>query len=108
MSLKYDLVPNEEKLRVISSLLDDLRISKGRDDPDYIALKSIASDIKSRIELPRSNPLGEIDRALQRTHASRTALGHDTGQLAQVAYTVMKHWPHVRQALENFGEVAAE
>lgn len=108
MSLRDDLIPNEEKLRAISSLLDDLRISKGRSDPDYIALKSIASDIKSLIELPRSNPLGEIERALQRTHASKTALGYDTGQLSSVAYTVMKHWPIVRQALEHFGEVSAE
>lgn len=108
MSLKNDLVGNEEKLRVISSILDDLRISKGRGDPDYVVLKSIAHDLKGRIELPRSDPLGEIERALQRTHASRTALGHDTGQLASVAYTVMKHWPVVRQALERFGGVPAE
>jgi hypothetical protein len=111
MSLKTDLVSNEEKLRVLGSVIDDLcarKKSSVRDDPDFFALKSIAHDIKSRMELPRSNTLGEIERALQRTEASKTAIGFDTGQLSNVAYTIMKHWPVIRQALEHFGEVSAE
>lgn len=108
VSLKIDLISNEEKLRAIGDLLDDIRKQTGRDDPSYLAMKAVARDLKSRLELPRSNTLGEIERALERTSRSRTALGYDEGQLQQVAYTVMKHWPVIRQALEHFGEVSAE
>lgn len=108
MSLKIGLISNEEKKRALSAALDDIRIADGRNHPDYLALKALMGDLIGRMELPRSNVLGEIERALQRTHDSRTALGHDSGQLASVAYTVMKHWPVIRQALEHYGEVSAE
>lgn len=111
MSLKADIISNEEKLRVIGEVIDDLAKRNGgqvRNHPFYYPLKVIARDIKGRIDLPRSNPLGEIERALQRTYESKTAIGYDSGQLQAVAGTLMKHWPIVKQALEHFGEVSAE
>lgn len=108
MSLKVDLITNEAKKTALGSVLDDLRISRGRHDPTYLALKALMHDLDGRIALPRSNTLGEIERALQRTYASRVGVSYEVGHLSQIAYTIMKHWPVIRQALEQFGEVSAE
>lgn len=108
MSLKFDLITNEEKRAALGSVLDDLRVAHGTGDPTYMALKGLMNDLNGRIALPRSNALGEIERSLQRTYATRVGRSYDVGQLTAVANTLMKHWPVIRQALEHFGEISAE
>lgn len=108
MTLKVDLIPNERKKIALAEVTDAMRANRGRHDPTYLALKAVMADLHGRMELPRSNTLGELERSLARLEASRVGQSYDSGQLQALAQTLMKHWPTVRQALEQFGEVSAE
>jgi len=74
----------------------------------YAVLKAILADLKARAVFPRSQPLGELERALARMQRSKTALGYDEGHMVAVANTVINKWPVISQALEQFGEISAE
>lgn len=74
----------------------------------YNALKAIAADLRAHQIFPRSQPLGELERALESMKATKTALGYSQDKMAHVANVVIHRWPFIRQALEKFGEESAE
>lgn len=101
----------EEKLAVVEKAITDLR-KKARQDPVHRqnseTLKAIAADLRARIELPRSNALGELTRALTLAKAKKTALGYEHNWMIYVANIIIHKWPTISQALEQFGEESAE
>ena len=74
----------------------------------YEILKSIGADLQARRELPRNNALGDLERRLAQVARSKTALGYDRNQMAELANVVINKWSVISQALECFGEVSAE
>lgn len=106
------MVTLEQKLEAIEREINEAR--KARRDPGseahahYEALKSIAGDIRARLELPRSQTLGAMERSLFQLVRSKTALGYDDGKMNAVAQVVVQKWPTIRMALEQYGEESAE
>ncbi len=108
----------EEQLRVIDEMIVELRrgaMDRVGDGPSheatrvrYEVLKAVAADLRARIEKPRSLALGEIERAIAKMTASKTRLGYEEGKMLHVAAMLVRHWPFVKQALENFGAESAE
>lgn len=109
--MSLHVITLEEKLAVVEKAINDLR-KKARVDPvhkkNFETLKSIAADLRARIEFPTSNARGELGRALALVKQSKTALGYDQGRLLHVANIVISKWPTISQALEQFGEESAE
>ncbi len=109
MSLNTKMVPIAEKIATLERIKTALRQSgRAADADDYEVLKSILMDLEARQGLPRSLPLGEIERRLDAVVRSKCRLGYDAGQVQELGNLVMKHWPTLRQALEQFGEESAE
>jgi hypothetical protein len=111
MALKLFTI--EEKLAVIHAEIAEQRQSVRRPGSaaqrHYEILKSIAADLQARLELPRNNALGELNRAMERMVQSKDTFGYyDVERMAQVATVVISKWPIICQALENFGEESAE
>ncbi len=102
----HTLTP-EEKLRVVELVIQTMR-PDGRKDPNLLALKEVAADLRARCDLPRNNTLGSLARALELVKQSKTALGYDQGRLINVANIVVNKWATISQALEQFGEESAE
>jgi hypothetical protein len=106
------IVSLEQKLVAVEMEVAEAR--HGRRDPGspaqahYEALKSIAKDLQARMELPRSNALGELERAIERLIRSKTGLGYDEGHMNAVAQVVVNKWPTISMALERFGEESCE
>ena len=108
----------EEQLRAIDEMIVELKrtaTARVGDAPAFEAsrlryevLKAVAADLRARLDRPRSLSLGEIERAIAKMAASKTRLGYDEGKMTHVAATLVRHWPFVRQALENYGEASAE
>ncbi len=103
----------EEKLAIIRAEIVQHRSVPRRpgsaEQRQHEILKSIAADLQARLELPRNNALGDLNRAMERMVQSKTALGYyDVEKMAQVANVVISKWPIIVQALEQFGEVSAE
>ncbi|MHB8272025.1 hypothetical protein [Bradyrhizobium sp.] len=73
-------------------------------------LKAIAADLRARQQLPRNNALGELGRSLARLKEGTRARGegYEEGKMIAVANALIRHWPHVAQSLEMFGEESAE
>jgi hypothetical protein len=97
----------EQKLEVVERLIITTRNRHGADQT-YEILKAIGADLRASLDLPKSNTLGELDRALYRVKTSKTALGYDEGKMVAVANVVIHKWPHIRMALEQFGDESAE
>ena len=95
-----------EKIDALHREIDQLRRAgfppRSAQQRHYKTLCAILNDLRAR-QLPRSLPLGELERGLERVKASRTALGYDQGQLIHVAGILIQRWPFIQQALENFG-----
>lgn len=100
------VMSREDQLRIVEEMIANLRSE--RHGETVTVLKSIAGELRARLELPRSNALGELERAMQRLDDSKTALGYDQRKLAAVANVIVSKWPTVRLALEQFGEESAE
>lgn len=103
----------EEKLAIIRAEIVERR--RARREPGsaaqrhYEILKSVAADLEARLELPRNNALGDLNRAMERMAESKNALGYyDVERMAQVATVVISKWSVISQALESFGGVPAE
>jgi hypothetical protein len=71
-------------------------------------LKAVLADLRARAIFPKSQPLGELERALVKMKESKTALGYETGQMIAVTGVLVNKWPFIRQALEQYGEESAE
>lgn len=111
MSLHNSMLTLDEKIRVVDLLIADTRRQAKHDQvaAEHLkTLKAIAADLEARRGCPRSNALGELERILSRVLQSKTRLGYDEHQLADLARHVINKWPFIRQALERFGEEGAE
>jgi hypothetical protein len=97
----------EDKLTVVERLIRDHR-RRRLDAATVEGLKALAKDLRALVEIPRSNALGELERALKRMEQSKTDLGYDRNRMAEVAKVVVNKWPFIRQAMEEFGEESAE
>ena len=110
MALK--VCTRQEQLDAIVREIEVAR--KARRDPGsaehqhYQVLQSIAADIRARLEFPRSNALGDMERAIFQLVRSKTALGYDGGKMNAVAQVVVNKWPTIRAALEQYGEESPE
>lgn len=102
----------EEKLAVIDRLIvetrDEARSGSVEGADIHSILKDIATELRARLELPRSQTLGAMERALFQVVRSKTSLGYDETKLVAVANVVIHKWPTIRQALERYGEESAE
>ena len=91
----------EERLAAVEAAIVGLSRAGWDGTP---ALKAVASDIRARMEIPRSNALGELERAIEKMKRTKTSLGYEQREMVAVAYVIIKKWPFIRQALELFGE----
>lgn len=106
MSLKTTMMPLDEKIRLVERVAQNLRIG-GRAgnvvaQENYEGLKAVLVDLQARQAIARSDTMVEIERALDKVLRSKTALGYDEGRMFDLARTVMRRWPTIRPALENF------
>lgn len=106
MSIKTNTLTLDEKIRILDLILRNLRqgAREGNETAkqNYDTLKSIAADLQARAALARNDTLVEIEVALERVKRSRTALGYDEGQIIALADTIVRRWPTICQALEQF------
>lgn len=107
MSLRNSTVTNEQKLQIVEGLivreeLDARRYGKRQHTDRAMALKCIAGEIRARLETKRDQAQADIEERLAATLTSRSGPNYAQGQLAQLAITVIQHWPLLRQALESF------
>jgi hypothetical protein len=103
----------EEKLAVIH-----VAIIRARELPrapgsnaqrHYDILKAIAEDLRSRLELPRNQTLGELHRLLQKMKdAPREGREYSHDRVLPVINCVVHHWPVIQLALEQYGELSSE
>lgn len=112
MSIKTATLSLDEKIRVLDLILRNLRPGARAGNEvaaeNYEALKAVAADLQARSQLARSDTLVEIEVALERVKRSRTALGYDQGQIIALANTIVRRWPTIAQALEQFSKEAVE
>ncbi len=112
MGLK--LCGREEQLAAIEMEINEARTA--RRDPGsaaqrhYEVLKSVAEDIRARMQFPRSNALGALERALDQMLRAKQPDEpyYPTGQQGAVVAVVINKWPTIRRALEQYGEESAE
>ncbi len=88
-----------EKLAVIENIIENP--SPG-DDVDV--LKSIARDLRGRLDGTPSVALAEMDRVVVAALRSRAAPGH----MIALGQETLRRWPTVKQSLELFGASAEE
>lgn len=102
------VVSLDDQMASLDFAIDFFRADVGRYAVISENLKAIAADLRGRQTLPRSQVLGELERALYQLQRSKTALGYDEGKMIAVANVIVNKWPTIRQALEQFGEEASE
>jgi hypothetical protein len=100
----------DEKIAALHREIDQLRRAgfppRSAQQRHYKTLCAILNDLRAR-QLPRSLPLGELERALEKVKASKSP-HYDQGQLLHVAGILIQRWPFIQQALEHFGEEVAQ
>lgn len=100
-----NVMTRERQLEIVEEMIANLRAQ--RQSETVQALKGIAADLRARLDLPRSNALGELEREMQKLADSKTIGGYPPGRMIAVAHVIIRKWPTVRQALEQFGEESA-
>jgi hypothetical protein len=104
MSLR--LFTTIEKLGLIEALIQDFRY--GAQNPSsenrLAVLKSIASDLRGRLEGAPSVALVDLEARVVAAVRSKTASGYSSHTLRGAGEGLMARWPTIKQALEKFGE----
>lgn len=103
----------DDKIAALEIEIKEAR--QGRRDPGsalhrhYKILQAIASDLRARQQLPRSQALGALSREIELMKSTAGPTGHyqDVRAIA-LANVVIGKWPIISQALEQFGEESAE
>lgn len=95
------VITTEEKIGVVDRLI----LSEKRHGNPAIAevLKSIAADLRARIDCAPSVALIDIDRRVVAVKRSQTNGGYDPHALHELGQGVAQHWPAIKQALELYG-----
>ena len=106
MSLKTNMLPLEEKIRIVEAVARNFRVG-GRSGnmiaaEYYEGLKAVLVDLQAQLPVARADALVEIERALDGVLRSKTALGYDEGKMIHLAATIIRWWPTIRPALEQF------
>lgn len=107
------VVSLEEKIQALRKAIDIARMAPRPPGSEaqrhYETLKAVSADLRGRLEMPRSNTLGELARLLQRAKdAPRDGQFFNSGKMIAVANFVVGRWATISQALERFGEESAE
>ena len=104
MSLKLYTI--EEKLGVMHSLITDARHARNESPQSmsrrrYEILKSIAADLRARVEFARSDALDDMTRTLELVVESKDESGrYSEKRLITAANMLIIRWPAVSQALQ--------
>lgn len=104
MSLATTMVRDDQKLAAIQHVLEMAR--KGScelSQPDVVALKAVALEIRGRAPAVACETLDELDRQLDLVLRSKGALGYDDSRLRGLAGIIIRRWPTIRAALLIFG-----
>lgn len=111
MSLKTNMLPLEEKIRLVERVAQNLRIGGRAGNmiaaENYEGLKAVLVDLQAQLPIARHDTVVEVERALDGVLRSKTALGYSEGSMINLATTIMRRWPTIRPALEKFEKVAA-
>jgi hypothetical protein len=99
-----------EKLAEIERLIVISRKSAvSEEDYRRIAIvRSIAADLRARMDCAPSVALHEIERRVVFAKRSVTRLGFDNGALVGIAQEIIGRWPLIKQCLEKFGATAED
>ena len=94
-----------EKLIEVEALIEYFRWARSnetaRENLSYRALKQIARDLRTITNAAPNATLDALSAAVARAEAERTDLGCKIGDLQELAWAVMKHWPEIKRALER-------
>lgn len=106
MSLKTNMLPLEEKIRLVERVAQNLRIGGRAGNmiaaENYEGLKAVLVDLQAQLPIARHDTVVEVERALDGVLRSKTALGYDGGRMIHLAVAVMRRWPTIRPALEQY------
>lgn len=94
-----------EQLEEIERLIEAEKDKGGVADNISLAIqRSIASDIRARINHDGSVTKAALEQRLHFMRRSKTPLGYSNGSMVGVAQELIGRWPVVKQALERFGK----
>lgn len=103
-----------EKLEFVEKLIEVSRgtcRAAGKDSEAFYKLrllKSIAADLRARVDGAPSVTLTQIESRIQTIVGSKTGLGYSTTHLIDLGYDVIGRWPVIKQSLELFASVVEE
>lgn len=93
------LIDTRRKLAEVERVLIEQR-TQGR---DVSTLSEVAKDLRAQMEGQPHVAFDHITRAVADAHTGeRSPKGYDPEKMLWIARTVLRHWPAVRQALEQF------
>jgi len=94
----------QEKLGDIERRIELERRGPIRDPRQLDILKSIAADLRARLDRQPTVALTDLTQRVLRVLRSRTSVGYDKHALHELGQGVAVHWATIKQALELFGE----
>lgn len=112
MALK--MYTREQQLAAVEMEISEARTARRDPGSDahqhYEILKSLANDIRGRMEFPRNQTLGALERALEQMVRSKhpDEQGYPVVKQGAVVAVVINKWPTIRRALEQYGEESCE
>lgn len=111
MGLKSSMLPLDEQIRIVDFLMKNLRVGSRAGNmissENYEGMKAVATWLQARQGIARNDTFIEIERVIHQVARSRTSLGYDEGQMVNLAHVVLRRWPTIAQALENFSKEEA-
>lgn len=106
MGLKTNMVPIADQIRVVDAIMKNLRVGGRAGNviaaENYEVLKGVMVGLQARQGIAKADTIVEIERGLDAVKRSQTALGYDEGQMVALAQTIIRRWPTLQQALEQF------
>lgn len=95
----------QEKLIEMDAMIDALRkIAISQDDYRRLRIiRSVAADLRGRLECAPSVALAEIERRITFAYRNKTRSGYDRDALIGLGEELIGRWPLIKQALEKFG-----
>ena len=98
------LFTTAEKLSQIEQIIKMLRRMSATENDNHqlYVIKSVAADLRGRLDNAPSIALIEIERRIGAVFRRRIEAEDDHGALVGVGQELVGRWPTVRQALEQF------
>lgn len=108
MGIKSSTLSLEEQIRIVDFVMKNLRVGARAGNmiasENYEGLKAVAAGLQARQSIARSDALVEVEAAVHQVARSQTALGYDEGQMINLARTIIRRWPTIAQAMENYSK----